>query len=241
MKTLKSMVCGATLMLALILTATSCSGNGNVGGNLEYSEDELQVKPFKKIDVQIVANVYYTQNDGDQCKVRIDYSDIQDEDVVEQLKKIIKVVYRDNGVIIGMKGKIKNLPNKKLKIYITSPDLVSINQESVGSFYSDNINSDVLEIDNEGVGSVHIKNILANRLEIDNEGVGSVNVDKFTGDKLTIDNEGVGKVMADVDCKSVEASLDGVGSITLTGKTHYFSRSRDGVGSIHAKDLKVLK
>ena len=45
-------------------------------GGLEYAQDDLREKPFKAIDVDVVASVYYTQNNGDECSVRLDYSAI---------------------------------------------------------------------------------------------------------------------------------------------------------------------
>lgn len=245
MKTFRSIWGLAIALFVLNMSATSCSsGNTSVTtGDVSYVDADLQPKPFNVIDVETVADVYYTQNNGDEHHVRIDYSAIKDEKVLQQLKEKLKVVYREGKVVIGIKGKIvgKSSLKHSLKIYITSPDLVKITQEGVGNFYSDYINSDKLEIDNEGVGSVEIKKVLANKLDIDNEGVGSINIGRFEGDRLVIDNEGVGKVKADVDCQSVAATLEGVGSITLTGVTRHLQKNKDGVGSIHVKDLKIAK
>lgn len=229
----------------LNMTTTSCSfGGTNVtSGTLSYVDSDLQPKPFDAIEVQTVADVYYTQNDGDEHQVRVDYSGIKDEKMQQQVKEMLKVVYRDGKVIIGFNGKVVGQSTLKhtIKVYITSPDLVEITQEGVGSFYSDCINSDKLDIDNEGVGSIQIKKVLANKLKIANEGVGSVLIGRFEGDKLKIDNDGVGKVTADVDCQSVDASLQGVGSITLTGVTRHIQKERDGVGSIRVNGLKIVK
>lgn len=264
---MKRMMVGALMML-LAATMTSCSMGGenfSMNGNLQYSQQDLQPKAFKAIDVSVVADVYYTQNNGDKHDVKLDFSAIQDEKDRELLKEKVKVVYRDGGVEIGLTGNVKNMKGmnegKRLKVYITSPDLVKVDMEGVGSFHADAINSDQLEIDNEGVGSMYIKEILANKIEVTNEGVGSVTIDKVTGDdlsvdnegvgkvnigfykggKLDIDNEGVGKVSAKVDCKSIKASLEGVGGITLSGKTQFYKKEKDGVGHFSDADLKYTK
>ena len=136
MKKLGLMVAGATMFLAVAgFMACSFDSNGTtVNGNLSYVQDDLLEKSFKEIDVEMVADVYYTQNDGDECSVRLDYSAIKDEKFLKELKEKLKVVYREDKVVIGCKGSIK-VPvscmskDVKLKIYITSPDLVKVSQE----------------------------------------------------------------------------------------------------------------
>lgn len=284
MKKMKVMMVAALMLTAFAgFAACSYSNSGSMSGNLTYTSGDLQPKPFKAIDIDVAADVYYTQNDGDKHEVRLDFSGIKDEKLVQQLKDKLKVVYRDGGVEIGLTGRVRDAEGfnvgKCLKIYITSPDLVKISREGVGRVSADKINSDRLDIDNEGVGSVVIKQLLANKVSVDNEGVGSVELGNVTGDNMKIDNEGVGsvnvkkltmgnltvdnegvgsvtldffkggslkvvnegvgKVSAHVDCKSVNASLEGVGSIKLSGSTLYYTRDRDGVGKISDRDLKV--
>ena len=211
-------------------------------GGLDYVQDDLREKPFKAIDVDVVASVYYTQNNGDECSVRLDYSAIKDAEFAEKLKEKLKVVYRDGEVKIGLTGRVKvpamcSSEKNRLKIYITSPDLVKIAQEGVGSFYAKSINSDRLEIDNEGVGSVKIGKILANKLEVTNEGVGSVNIDDVAGDDMSIDNEGVGSVkISKIEMGSLKLDNEGVGSVNLNMfKGGSLIIKNEGVGSVKAK------
>ena len=261
MKTMSIWVASATLFLASMGICSCSMGSttsSEMRGSLEFTQDDLREKPFKAIDVDMVASVYYTQNDGDECSVRLDYSAIKDAEFVQKLKEKIKVVYRDGEVKIGLTGRLKvpamcNSEKNRLKIYITSPDLVKITQEGVGAFYAKSINSDRLEIDNEGVGSVSINKILANKLDVtnegvgsvmgdlkvDNEGVGSVTLDFFKGGNLKINNDGVGKVSAKVDCQVLNVDLDGVGGVHLSGVAGKYTRHKDGVGSISDGGLKV--
>ena len=226
-----------------MLSSCSLQGTGDVTGNIKYSQDELKPSEFNNIHIEVVADVYYTQNDGNEHDVKLDFSAIKDASVAQKMKEQTKVVYRCGAVEIGQDGRIngQNLKeNQRLKIYITSPDLLKVHLEGVGTFNADTINTDSLDIDNEGVGSVYIKQILANKVMVDNEGVGSVKIGLFKGGNLDIDNEGVGSVKARVDCHSVDAKLEGVGSITLSGTTHFYHKDRDGIGSFHVGDLKVL-
>lgn len=252
---------------ATMAVMESCSNSGSVisSGNLEYEQDELKPQPFTAIDIDAVADVYYTQNNGDKHQVQLDFSLFQDEETAQQFREKTKVVYRDGKVIVGMKGKINGSKSLKqgqrLRVLITSPDLVKVDNEGVGSFNANAINSDSFTLDNEGVGNVNIKSLLANKITIDNEGVGNVTIGKMQSDKLyidnegvgnvkiasykggdlTIDNEGVGNVEAHVDCTSIKATLEGVGSIKLSGTTRSLSKKKEGVGSLKTSDLKVVR
>lgn len=257
----------ATIAVMLTVTAvmSSCKSNWNTGmsGNIEYTQNELRARSFNKISMSLPCNVYYTQNDGEACNVKVDYSGIKDPELVAELKEKVKVVYRQDGTVeIGVKGRVRGLSNSgngnRLKVYITSPDLVEVDNEGIGKFYAKSINSDRLEVTNEGVGSVEIVNILANNISLDNEGVGSISVTSAKGDKLDVDNEGVGSVRignyvgtkveldnegvgsihATVNSQSVKATNDGVGSIHLSGKTRTLTTDNEGVGKIHTSDLK---
>jgi len=256
------------VMLAVTAVMSSCKSNWNTGmsGNIEYTQNELKARSFNKISVSLPCDVYYTQNDGDACNVKVDYSGIDDPELVAELKEKVKVVYRQDGTVeLGLKGRVRGLENSgkanRLKVYITSPDLVELDNEGIGHVYAKSINSDRLEVTNEGVGSIEIINVLANNIQLDNEGVGSIKVTRAKGDKLSVDNEGVGstnigsfsggKVSLDnegvgsisivVDCQSVNADNEGVGSIHLSGKTHTLTQDNEGVGRIHTSGLQVGK
>lgn len=265
-----NMMKSVILAVGLLLMSTSCAFSGNSGntvlnGDLKFTQADLVVKPFTEIEVETVADVYYTQTNGDQQDVRLDFSKISDPKFKKQLMENVKVVYRENKMIVGLASRVKGISKMKnnecLRVYVTSPDLVKVSLEGVGSFNANAINSDVFEIDNEGVGNVNIKSLLANKVEITNEGVGGVRIDNMQSDHadidnegvgnvkiaqlkgghLDIDNEGVGSVEAHVDCQSVKATLEGVGNIKLSGVTRQLIKEKDGVGSFKTSDLKVLK
>ena len=54
-------------------------------GGLDYTQNDLTAKPFKAIDVDVVASVYYTQNNGDECNVRLEYSAIKEDEFAQKL------------------------------------------------------------------------------------------------------------------------------------------------------------
>lgn len=254
------------VMLAVTTGMSSCktSGNSSMNGDIEYSQDELKARPFNKISVELPCDVFYTQNNGNTCDVKLDFSGIKDPDLVNELKEKVKVVYRKDGKVeLGIDGRARGFNNNgkgsRLKVYITSPDLVELDNEGLGRIYAKSINSDRLKVTNEGVGSIEITSLLANRISLDNEGVGSIKVthakgdnlvadnegvgsisiDTFAGGAVTLDNEGVGSIHIAVDCQSVKAINEGVGSIHLSGKTHTLTQDNEGVGKIHTSGLQV--
>lgn len=256
------------LLFTLASTACmSCKVNWNTTnfGEDHYTTEDLKQKPFAKIDNEAIVDVYYTQNNDDKYNVRVDYSEIKDSDICEFFKKSMRIAYIDGKLIIDQVGKtdsnFKLSGNHRPKVYVTSPDLIEIDNEGVGSIYTKSINSDVLEITNEGVGSVSISSLLVNRLnisnegvgsikvqkveaddvEVDNEGVGSIDLNSLTSKRLDIDNEGVGKVTAHVKCDILKANLEGIGSIKLSGTTRTFSKQSNGIGRIKISDLKIEK
>lgn len=70
-----------------------------------------------------------------------------------------------------------------------------------------------------GVGNVTLEgNINTPQLEIISDGVGNLKAEELSCENITIDSEGVG-------------------NITLAGKTNSLSISSDGVGNVHAEEL----
>lgn len=235
----------SVMVATMLLASCKCSPAAEVNSDFSCTQEELSPKPFNKIGVDGVADVYYTQNNGDKCDVKLDFSCIKDKDFANDLREKVRVAYRDGGVEIGFQGKLRSAnqmtEGNRLRVYITSPDLVKVNMDGVGTFRADTINSDKLEVDNDGVGSVHIGKLLANEATVDNEGVGSVHIGDAKVDRMKIENDGVGSVHAKVDCQLLKTSLDGVGSIKVSGVTRKILKIKDGVGSINTKGLKVLE
>ena len=80
----------AVLAAGLLMMSTSCAFSGNSGntvlnGDLKFTQADLSVKPFMKIEIETVADVYYTQTNGDQQDVRLDFSKISDPKFKKQL------------------------------------------------------------------------------------------------------------------------------------------------------------
>jgi len=74
--------------------------------------------------------------------------------------------------------------------------------------------------------------------KIENKGVGSYEVDAFSTDSLSLINKGVGSMVFNkLKATRVEVTLDGTGSIELSGETDTLQATLEGVGSLEAFPL----
>lgn len=107
-----------------------------------------------------------------------------------------------------------------LFIYLSAPDLQEVVLDGVGSF--------------ECKSRLNLKDI---KFEI--AGVGNLNVADLHAQDVQVTLGGVGSGELTVDCDQLDANVDGVGSLTLSGKAKSAHISKDGLGSVSTRRLKV--
>lgn len=196
-------------LVMVFLCATCISAKGS-------SEDKVSetrsVSAFHSIEVESVAEVYFTQSDTYSLRVE------GEKKWVNQTKCTVK-----DGVLLitwAEKGKKTTKNVNGLSIYISAPDLQKVIFEGVGSF---NCKS-----------RLSLKDV-----KFDIQGVGSLNVADLHARNVKITLEGVGNGELTVDCDRLDASVEGVGSLTLSGKARSAHISKDGIGSVSTRRLKV--
>ena len=117
-----------------------------------------------------------------------------------------------NGVLrIGYKDNNRNRKGSKngVTIYLTAPTLEGVEFTGVGSFNC----KETLKVDD---------------IRFDVEGVGSLDVRDLQCETLTLRLNGVGN-----------ASMEGVGSVTLRGKTRTAELEKSGIGSLNTRKLEI--
>lgn len=196
-------------LVMVFLCATCISAKGS-------SEDKVSetrsVSAFHSIEVESVAGVYFTQSNTYSLRVE------GEKKWVNQTKCTVK-----DGVLLitwAEKGKKTTKNVNGLSIYISAPDLQKVIFEGVGSF---NCKS-----------RLSLKDV-----KFDIQGVGSLNVADLHARNVKITLEGVGNGELTVDCDRLDASVEGVGSLTLSGKARSAHISKDGIGSVSTRRLKV--
>lgn len=197
-------------LVMVFLCATCISAKGS-------SEDKVSetrsVSAFHSIEVESVAGVYFTQSDTYSLRVEGE----------KKWVDLTKCTVKDGVLLItwAEKGKKKTTKNvNRLSIYISAPDLQKVIFEGVGSF---NCKS-----------RLSLKDV-----KFDIQGVGSLNVADLHARNVKITLEGVGNGELTVDCDRLDASVEGVGSLTLSGKARSAHISKDGIGSVSTRRLKV--
>lgn len=114
---------------------------------------------------------------------------------------------------------MKNV-KKGITIRITAPNLKNVSFGGVGSFVCDKrLEADDIEFNVSGVGKMEIKDLHCK--------------------KATLTLEGVGKADINVFADKLKANVEGIGSVTLSGKVKDADLSRDGIGNIDKSGLKI--
>lgn len=196
-------------LVMVFLCATCISAKGS-------SEDKVSetrsVSAFHSIEVESVAGVYFTQSDTYSLRVE------GEKKWVNQTKCTVK-----DGVLLitwAEKGKKTTKNVNGLSIYVSAPDLQEVTIEGVGSFNcKSRLNLKDVKFDVQGVGNLNVADLHARNVKITLEGVGN--------GELT------------VDCDRLDASVEGIGSLTLSGKARSAHISKDGIGSVSTRRLKV--
>ena len=170
-----------------------------------------KVEPFHAIDITAVGEIIFTQ--ADKYSLRIEGKE-------KNVNRTTTSVSGDGTLHIGSKGR-SGRGNNGVKIYLSAPSLDGIEFSGVGSFRCE----DVLKLDGD--------------LNIDIDGVGEVVIDDLACRNLDIDLDGVGDADITVDCDYVNASMHGVGSVTLRGNARSANLSRGGIGELDTQGLNI--
>ena len=178
--------------------------------NSEVSEVR-KVEAFSSTNMTSVATVHFIQSDTYSLKI---------EGKEEYVKNISSSV--NNGCLVtGFKNKKENRSKKYgVTIYLSAPDLKKVEFTGVGSFNC----KTPLKLED---------------VKFAIEGVGNLNVKDLTCKSLTITLEGVGDADIHVDCDRLRASVEGVGSVKLSGTAGITDISKSGIGRVNTRNLKV--
>lgn len=201
----------ASIFVGLVIVFLCATCISAKGSSEDKVSETRRVSAFHSIELESVASVYFTQSNTYSLRVE------GEKKWVNQTKCTVK-----DGVLLitwAEKGKTTKDVNG-LSIYISAPDLQEVTFEGVGSFNcKSRLNLKDVKFDVEGVGSLKVADLHARNVEIALEGVGN--------GELTL------------DCDRLDASVEGVGSLTLSGKARSAHISKDGIGSVSTRRLKV--
>ena len=214
---MKKLILSLGLGVTLLFSVTSC-GNPSINTSKSY-----EVSDFSSINLEVIGEVIYEQADS----FYVDASGSSD------LMEGLKVTDRNGKLSIELKNKRKFSGNKKeLVIRIGSPQLESINFNSIGYLHIKNhfIGND-LTITNQGVGEIKIDDCHVNTFSLTSQSVGSIEI-KGAASETIIHSEGVGQI----DCSEFKSNKtivesNGVGNISVYAKER-LEVAISGIGSV---------
>ncbi|WP_300726398.1 DUF2807 domain-containing protein [uncultured Bacteroides sp.] len=210
---MKTLFHNAILMATLFLTCTtSCvSAKSDKGdeGDTTPMKETRDVKDFHIMDIKSVGTIYFTQANTYSCKIEGE----------TRYVKHTETTVADGKLSIRFDTQSRNIKNG-ITLHITAPSLSKVYFQGVGSFIcKERLDADNIVFDVDGVGKLEVNDLHCNKATVNLDGVGKAKVNVFA-DKLT-------------------ATVNGVGSMILSGKVKTADISRDGVGSIDKSDLKI--
>ena len=194
------------------LLATLAYATGVSAKDNDRITQTRKVADFTRIEVTTVGQVYFTQSP--KVTFRIEGKEKYVKNTTSEVR---------GGVLeIGFKDKNGNRKGNKngVDIYITAPTLESVEFQGVGSFNC----KETLKVDD---------------IRFDVEGVGSLDVRDLQCKTLILRLQGVGEAEVEVQADHVDASMDGVGSVTLSGKTRTADIDKSGIGSLNTRRLEI--
>ena len=198
-----------------------------------------KVYDFNAIKTSTVCSISFVQTNNGSSSLQIKGS----KELIDKISVKVK-----DGVLCIDEARRKNV-KEQVDIVITAPDLTSISTDGIGIILIDNgLKTKSLDLYTGGVGNIIIKNLDCTDLSAQLDGVGSIELSgKAT--KASYNLRGVGNIKAvnfkvqDVKAvsegignlvcyasKTIDISLQGMGSISYKGNPTVLIYRKDGCG-----------
>lgn len=190
-------------MRTVFLTLIGILAMGNLAscmaGNDRETTEERRVENYSAIEMDGVAQVYFTQ--ADTYSLRITGS--------ERLVKATQTEVRNHTLYIDQE-KVKS-NRGKISIFISAPLLDKVAFDGVGAFRcEERLDADDIRFEIDGVGKVSVADLHCRSLLVEMDGVGSADIHVDCRD-LTASLDGVGKMTLSGKAGRAEIHKDGVG------------------------------
>lgn len=241
------------LLFSILLLAT---GLASFASTPEYSDVSdrdknfvtrtYKVSEFDKIDISLVADMYYIQSSDGTSSVKAYGPD--------NVISLIEASIKNNTLYLSAKKKLSARKGEKIIITVSSPQLHSIKSTGVGDmFIEDVIESSSLELKNQGVGNIVAKDIKCDNLTVISsgvghvrlkgravnasfvcDGVGNIDAEALKGENVKASARGVGNISC-YAVNSIDAQVGGIGNITYWGNPKGKKLTKSGIGSIKSK------
>ena len=234
MKTLRNFTMPVILLVIVLLSCNVVGeqGNGNV------IRQERKVASFNAIDVSGAFDIYLSQGTAQSVIVEAD----------ENLMPLIKTVVQGNTLKIGNEKPIRD--PKSLKVYITVPDLKTIELSGAVNLHSQNkLTFNELGIEISGATDTHLElavqkldisssggsemrfSGMANKVNLDVSGAVDIHAFDLLTEVISLNISGAGEAEINVT-KELYAEISGAASVRYKGDPLKVDSNVSGAGSI---------
>ncbi|PXX47394.1 GIN domain-containing protein [Undibacterium pigrum] len=137
-------------------------------------------------------------------------------------------------LVISYKEKNTVKINDNSQVIISIPELSRFKMEGAGKTTLNNLSGPHFALSYEGAGML-VANGKVKSFTLRAEGVGLVETKNLIAEQVDARIEGIGSVSVNAS-DSLNASVQGIGSLTYYGRPRNVSKSVDGIGSVRAGD-----
>ena len=194
--------------------------------NREKSVENVTVKDFTKIRIELAAKVFIRQADSFSCRIEGKQRHIDEVQVTA-----------DNGTLrVKLHDKREWFDEiERVTVFITAPNFEEIEFSGAGQLVADNkLTGNKLKLEASGAGSVEIQNVDYQHIDIDMSGVGNISVAGKTV-SATMEMSGTGNIDAfDLHADSVRCETSGVGNINCYANEE-LNAQVSGIGGVRYK------
>ncbi len=178
-------------------------GTNGIRGNGFVVTQKRQIQNFNKIDVSGIFQVNFRRADNTSLKIIAE----------KNLLKYISIRVENNTIVISTTKDIS--PQKELNVYLTSPELISIESSGVTKVIAENLLSDSFNVDQSGASKIVLSGT-ANKLHCNVSGVSKLDAKNFQVNKANVKVSGVSHVTIFVN-KELSVNASGVSKVNYYG------------------------
>lgn len=220
------------LVLGLLAVVSACG---------QHMEEKRSLEPFSVINVAGSIDLVYEQ--GNSYGVRLSGSAGAIESLDVRVRgKSLNICRKDyepdgfGGVYIESEKKAELLD---VTVYVTSPDITTINKTGSGTVRAERIATRSLTFNSAGSGLLKVGRLSADKVSLNMAGSGKIDAGKVKAKTVNMSLAGVGEIEAHVaEASSLSCSAIGMGVISVSGSVDRYSKAVIGGGSINDSSLK---
>lgn len=241
------------IAVAAVMLAMSCSSKATLPANAQTVTKDIKAAPFNAISIECSADVHFTQGNTTSVKVKAS----------EETLQRIEIANKGNRLLIKMKPnklKFRSFSTGDIDVYVTSPDLESLQIVGSGDFDAkQDVTAKDMSISVSGSGDIDFKNLKCNSVKISIAGSGDMKFASLKCNSLRAGVSGSGDInfsrldvsdasfsisgsgdisVGHADIDTVQSSVAGSGDITINGAVKHQNTSVSGSGTIRINNGK---